>query len=73
MLTSGMHAHVQGRTDAAASHSLWQALKASVTATGHARQAANVAAQRRQCELEAQVAALHRVQAVIEFDLDGTI
>jgi len=68
-----MHAHVQGRTDAAASHSLWQALKASVTATGHARQAANVAARRRQCELEAQVAALHRVQAVIEFDLDGTI
>lgn len=73
MLTSGMHAHVQGRTDAASRPSLWQALKASVIAPGQARQSASAASQRRQCELEAQVAALHRVQAVIEFDLDGTI
>ncbi len=73
MLTSGMHAHVQGRTDAASRPSLWQALKASVIAPGQARQSATAATQRRQCELEAQVAALHRVQAVIEFDLDGTI
>jgi methyl-accepting chemotaxis protein len=38
-----------------------------------ARLAAQSAALRRQADLDAQVAALHRVQAVIEFDLDGTI
>ncbi|MFI8716627.1 methyl-accepting chemotaxis protein [Stenotrophomonas sp. NPDC077464] len=34
---------------------------------------ASMALAERNAELEAQVAALHRVQAVIEFDLDGTI
>jgi len=38
-----------------------------------ARLAARSAALRHQTDLDAQVAALHRVQAVIEFDLDGTI
>ncbi|MGH8088751.1 MAG: PAS domain S-box protein, partial [Stenotrophomonas sp.] len=35
--------------------------------------AAQAAASRRQADLDAQIAALHRVQAVIEFDLQGTI
>ncbi|MCC7634882.1 methyl-accepting chemotaxis protein [Stenotrophomonas rhizophila] len=73
MLTSGTHTHVQQRTLHAAPWSPWRALAAAFGSRSQAHGAAGMAAQRRQAELEAQVAALHRVQAVIEFDLDGTI
>jgi len=72
MLTSGMHAHVREQV-ADAGVSPWRALVAPFVARRDARGTADAAQQRRQRELEAQVAALHRVQAVIEFDLDGTI
>ncbi|MFN4162329.1 MAG: PAS domain-containing protein, partial [Stenotrophomonas sp.] len=68
-----MHAPVQERVADAGAGSPWRALVAPFVARRDARGSANALAQRRQCELEAQVAALHRVQAVIEFDLDGTI
>lgn len=52
----------------------WSPLRALRGVLGRQRRAAEVAEQhRRHVELEAQVAALHRVQAVIEFALDGTI
>jgi len=73
MLTSGMHTQVQQQTPHATPWSPWRALTAAFVARRQAQGAVGVAAQRRQAELEAQVAALHRVQAVIEFDLDGTI
>jgi methyl-accepting chemotaxis protein len=73
MLISRMHAPVQERVADAGAGSPWRALVAPFVARRDARGSANALAQRRQCELEAQVAALHRVQAVIEFDLDGTI
>ncbi|MGH8044257.1 MAG: methyl-accepting chemotaxis protein, partial [Stenotrophomonas sp.] len=55
-----------------ASDSPWRALRALFVSRRELRGDAE-AASRRQAELEAQVAALHRVQAVIEFALDGTI
>ena len=73
MLTSGTHTHVQQQSPHAAPWSPWRALAAGFVSRRQAHGAAGMAAQRRQAELEAQVAALHRVQAVIEFDLDGTI
>ncbi len=72
MLTSGMHAHVQ-EPIADPGVSPWRSLVAPFVARRDARGAADAIQQRRRRELEAQVAALHRVQAVIEFDLDGTI
>lgn len=52
----------------------WSPLRALQGVLGRQRRATEVAEQhRRHVELEAQVAALHRVQAVIEFALDGTI
>ncbi len=52
--------------------SLLRSLGALAFAPRATRQASAALAQRN-AELEAQVAALHRVQAVIEFDLEGTI
>ncbi|HAV71749.1 MAG TPA: hypothetical protein DCX91_07495 [Stenotrophomonas sp.] len=68
-----MHTHVPGRRSDADAGSLWHsftALFVSRRATGGTTAAA---ALQRQAELEEQVKALHRVQAVIEFHLDGTI
>ena len=73
MLTSGVHTHAQQRIAGTGAVSPWRALVAPFVARRDARGAADATAKRRQAELEAQVAALHRVQAVIEFDLDGTI
>ena len=73
MLTSGVHTHAQQRIAGTGAVSPWRALVAPLVARRDARGAADADAKRRQGELEAQVAALHRVQAVIEFDLDGTI
>ena len=73
MITSGLHTHVPGRRSDADAGSLWHsftALFVSRRATGGTTAAA---ALQRQAELEEQVKALHRVQAVIEFHLDGTI
>ena len=73
MITSGLHTHVPGRRSDADAGSLWHSLTAlfvSRRATGGITAAA---ALQRQAELEEQVKALHRVQAVIEFHLDGTI
>ncbi|MGN7838972.1 methyl-accepting chemotaxis protein [Stenotrophomonas sp. 22385] len=48
-------------------------LLGAVTFSPRATRQAHVAIAQRNAELEAQVAALHRVQAVIEFDLEGII
>jgi methyl-accepting chemotaxis protein len=72
MLTSGMQMPLSEPAGVPASDSPWRALRALFVSRRGLRGDAE-AASRRQAELEAQVAALHRVQAVIEFALDGTI
>ncbi len=73
MITSGLHTHVPGRGNDADAGSLWRSLAALFVSRRAAHGAAASAALQRQAELEDQVKALHRVQAVIEFHLDGTI
>jgi len=73
MITSGLHAHVAGRGSDADAGSLWRSITALFVSRRAAHGTATSAASRRQAELEDQVKALHRVQAVIEFHLDGTI
>ena len=73
MITSGLHTHVPGRGNDADAGSLWRSLTALFISRRAAQGAAASAALQRQAELEHQVKALHRVQAVIEFHLDGTI
>ncbi|AOX60990.1 hypothetical protein BIZ42_01560 [Stenotrophomonas sp. LM091] len=68
-----MHTHVPGRGNDADAGSLWRSLTALFISRRAAQGAAASAALQRQAELEHQVKALHRVQAVIEFHLDGTI
>ncbi|WP_303635870.1 methyl-accepting chemotaxis protein [Stenotrophomonas tuberculopleuritidis] len=71
MLIPGFTAGAQAPADVLTRWSPWRAL---LGALGSPRSAVALAADtRRHAELEAQVAALHRVQAVIEFALDGTI
>ncbi len=71
MLMPGFTAGEQTPTDSHSRYSPWRLL---LGALGAQRTTTDVSAQdRRQDELAAQVAALHRVQAVIEFALDGTI
>ncbi len=72
MLTSGMHMPLSEPAGVPVSDSPWRALRALFVSRRAVRGDVE-AASRRQAELEAQVAALHRVQAVIEFGLDGTI
>jgi len=73
MITSGLHTHVPGRGNDADAGSLWRSLTALFVSRRAAQGAAASAALQRQAELEDQVKALHRVQALIEFHLDGTI
>ena len=73
MITSGLHTHVPGRDSDADAGSLWRSLTALFVSRRAAHGAAASTALQRQAELEDQVKALHRVQAVIEFHLDGTI
>ncbi|WP_421575301.1 methyl-accepting chemotaxis protein [Stenotrophomonas maltophilia] len=73
MITSGLHTHVPGRDSDADAGSLWRSLTALFVSRRAAHGAAASAALQRQAELEDQVKALHRVQAAIEFHLDGTI
>ncbi|MFF2048095.1 methyl-accepting chemotaxis protein [Stenotrophomonas bentonitica] len=73
MITSGLHTHVPGRGNDADAGTLWRSLTALFVSRRAAHGAAASAALQRQAELEDQVKALHRVQAVIEFHLDGTI
>ena len=73
MITSGLHTYVPGRGNDADAGSLWRSLTALFISRRAAQGAAASAALQRQAELEHQVKALHRVQAVIEFHLDGTI
>lgn len=73
MITSGLHTHVPGRASDADAGSLWRTLTARFVSRRAAHGAAASAALQRQAELEDQIKALHRVQAVIEFHLDGTI
>jgi len=72
MSTAAIQPPAAARTRTSATPSLLRSLGALAFAPRSARQASTALAQRN-AELEAQVAALHRVQAVIEFDLDGTI
>ena len=72
MLTSGLHTHVPDRASDTGAWSPRHAF-ATLFASRRSTEGAVSAARQRQCELEDQVKALHRVQAVIEFDLDGTI
>jgi len=73
MLTSGLHTDVPRTPADAAPRSPWRALGTLFASRRAGHEAAARAEARRQCELNAQITALHRVQAVIEFDLDGTI
>ena len=70
MSTAAIQPPAAARTPEATS--LLRSLGALAFAPRATRQASAALAQRN-AELEAQVAALHRVQAVIEFDLEGTI
>ncbi|HFT6974312.1 PAS domain S-box protein [Stenotrophomonas maltophilia] len=54
-------------------HTRWSPWRALLGALAPQHRASNEPAATDRAELEAQVAALHRVQAVIEFALDGTI
>ncbi len=72
MLTSGLHTHVPDRASDMGTTFPRRALTALFASRRSVNDAAN-AARLRQRELEDQVKALHRVQAVIEFQLDGTI
>jgi len=73
MFTSGLHTPVRAPLSVTAVDSPWRALRGLFRARRSHGEAGAGAAARHQAALEAQVAALHRVQAVIEFDLDGTI
>ncbi|WP_422506285.1 methyl-accepting chemotaxis protein [Stenotrophomonas sp. GZD-301] len=73
MFTSGLHTPVPAPLSVTAVDSPWRALRGLFSARRSHTEARTGAAARHQAALEAQVAALHRVQAVIEFDLDGTI
>ncbi|QIO88481.1 chemotaxis protein [Stenotrophomonas rhizophila] len=68
-----MHTPVRAPLSVTAVDSPWRALRGLFRARRSHGEAGAGAAARHQAALEAQVAALHRVQAVIEFDLDGTI
>jgi methyl-accepting chemotaxis protein len=72
MSTAAIQPPAAARTRDPETTSLLRSLGALAFAPRATRQASAALAQRN-IELEAQVAALHRVQAVIEFDLDGTI
>ncbi|WP_312328984.1 methyl-accepting chemotaxis protein [Stenotrophomonas sp.] len=72
MSTAAIQPPAAARTRDPESTSLLRSLGALAFAPRASRQASAALAQRN-AELEAQVAALHRVQAVIEFDLEGTI
>ncbi|MGH8036892.1 MAG: methyl-accepting chemotaxis protein [Stenotrophomonas sp.] len=72
MHISSLHTDVSAAATGIARRSPLHRLAALVPfRTAHV--AAQAAASRRQADLDAQIAALHRVQAVIEFDLQGTI
>jgi methyl-accepting chemotaxis protein len=73
MTLPALHTDVPVAATGAARQPLLPRLSALFLPFRAARHAARSATVRRQAELDAQVAALHRVQAVIEFDLDGTI
>jgi methyl-accepting chemotaxis protein len=73
MFTSGLHTPVPAPLSVTAVDSPWRALRGLFSGRRTHAEARTGAAARHQAALEAQVAALHRVQAVIEFDLDGTI
>ncbi|KOO81632.1 methyl-accepting chemotaxis protein [Stenotrophomonas maltophilia] len=70
MLIPGFTAGAQAPAELHTRWSPWRALLGALAP--HPRAGVDAAADARS-ELEAQVAALHRVQAVIEFALDGTI
>ncbi len=73
MLISGMQMPLTERSAVALPASSWRGWRALFRARRDLRRQTEVAAERHREELEAQVTALHRVQAVIEFALDGTI
>ncbi len=72
MSIAALQSPVPPRTGASTATSFLRSLGALAFSPRATRQASTALAQRH-AELEAQVAALHRVQAVIEFDLEGTI
>jgi len=72
MPTAAIQPPAAARTREPVPTSFLRSLGALAFSPRAARQAGAALAQRN-AELEAQVAALHRVQAVIEFDLEGTI
>ncbi|WP_102945019.1 methyl-accepting chemotaxis protein [Stenotrophomonas sp. VV52] len=72
MSTAAIQPPAAARTRDPEFTSVLRSLGALAFAPRASRQASAALAQRN-AELEAQVAALHRVQAVIEFDLEGTI
>ena len=72
MSIAALQSPASPRTGASTATSFLRSLGALAFSRRATRQASTALAQRH-AELEAQVAALHRVQAVIEFDLEGTI
>ncbi|WP_282297395.1 methyl-accepting chemotaxis protein [Stenotrophomonas sp. PS02289] len=73
MLISGMQMPLTERSAVTLPASPWRGWRALFRARRDRGRESEVAAVRHREELEAQVTALHRVQAVIEFALDGTI
>ena len=73
MLISGMQMPLTERSAVALPASSWRGWRALFHARRDLRRERDAADSRHREELEAQVTALHRVQAVIEFALDGTI
>ena len=73
MLIPGFTAGAQAPADTLSRWSPWRAVLGALAGQRRSDGGPGAASDRRRTELEAQVAALHRVQAVIEFDLDGTI
>ncbi len=72
MLMPGFTAGAQAPADTPSRWSFWRALQGRLAGQGGTA-ASETAAERERADMAAQVAALHRVQAVIEFALDGTI
>ncbi|WP_093535948.1 methyl-accepting chemotaxis protein [Stenotrophomonas rhizophila] len=72
MSIAALQSPASPRTGASTATSFLRSLGALAFSPRATRQASTALA-KRHAELEAQVAALHRVQAVIEFDLEGTI
>ncbi|MBH1837166.1 PAS domain S-box protein [Stenotrophomonas maltophilia] len=70
MLIPGLTAGAQAPAEL---HTRWSPLRSLLGALAGQPRPDRVDTDRGHAELAAQVAALHRVQAVIEFDLDGTI